>query len=237
MVITFILVNPAVPENIGASARAMNTMGVQDLRLVNPGEYLNDRARMLAHGSHHILEKASVYSSLSEAIQDVDFVIGTTAKKRSAKEDYYPAERLSEYLRKKGETISRIALIFGREESGLTNDEITHCDLVSSIPMNASYPSLNLSQAVMIYAYLLSEFSQTQGKKSGRNDQPPSYPHLKEKVEKILGQTRIKENMTLYNRILERLVLLEEDDIHLLHSITEELLILTKNRGTSNFCE
>jgi len=122
--ITFILVNPAVPENIGASARAMNTMGFHDLRLVNPCNFLNEKARMLAHGSHSILENATVFSSLEKAVRDIDFVIGTTAKRRSAKEDYYSANLLSGYLAKKGDSISTIAIVFGKEESGLTNEEI-----------------------------------------------------------------------------------------------------------------
>ena len=225
----FILVNPSVTENIGASARAMNTMGFNNLRLVNPCDHLCDKAKMLAHGSHSILEKAVLFSSLEKAIQDIDFVIGTTAKKRSAKEDYYPANQIVKQLHKKGNTIFSLAIPFGKEESGLTNEEIKLCDLVSSIPMHAPYPSLNLAQTVMIYAYLLSDFSQKTSDAGGIKIIPPSYPPLKEKIQKVLKTTRIKENKTLYNRIMERVTLLEEDDIHLLHSITEQLLSLINN--------
>jgi len=230
MYITFILVEPAVPENVGASARAMNTMGFKNLRLVDPCDYLNDKAKMLAHGSHVILERATVYPSLEKALVDIDFVIGTTAKKRSAKQDYYPAIQLSKHLKEKGDSISRIAIVFGREESGLTNEEIKLCDLVSSIPMNASYPSLNLSQAVMIYGYLLSGFPQKPGESGENIKKPASYPPLKERVEKILDQTRIRENQTLYKRIMERVALLGEGDIHLMHSVTEQLLTILHNK-------
>ena len=230
MNLTFILVEPAVPENVGASARAMNTMGFKSLRLVNPCDYLNDKARMLAHGSHQILENAAVYFSLKEAIQDIDYSIATTVKKRSAKEDYYPANQVIKQLEEKGDTISRIAIVFGREESGLTNEEIKMCDMVSSIPMSITYPSLNLSQAVMIYAYLLTDVSQQMDEYEKGTQIPSSYPPLKKRVRNILDQTRIKENQTLYNRIMERVALLGEDDIHLLHSVTEQLLTILHNK-------
>lgn len=212
----------------------MNTMGFRNLRLVNPCLHLSDKAKMLAHGSHSILEDAVVFGSIKEAIQDIDFVIGTTAKKRSAKEDYYPANQIVKQLYKKGNTISSLAILFGREESGLTNEEIKLCDLVSSIHMHAPYPSLNLAQAVMLYAFLLSDFSQPTSDTGDNKIIPPSYPPLKERIAKILDQTKIRENQTLYNRIMERVALLEEDDIHLLHSITEQLLTLCSNKLPKN---
>ncbi len=231
MNINFILVNPGVPENIGASARAMNTMGFHDLRLVNPCDYLNEKAMMLAHGSHTVLQEAAIYPSLKEAIRDLGFVIGSTAKKRSAKQDYYPARQIPELLEKKKDSISNVALVFGREESGLTNEEISLCDLVTTIPMNTSYPSLNLSQAVMIYAYIASGYG------SPEDDTPPtppdteSYLSLKKRILEILDQTTIGDNKTLLNRIMERVALLGEDDIHLLHSITHEISSKVKSLG------
>ena len=82
MNISFILVEPAVPENIGAAARAIKTMGFNDLRLVNPCDHLDMRAKMLAHASHEILENAKIFTNLSDAIADLDFTIATSAKQR-----------------------------------------------------------------------------------------------------------------------------------------------------------
>jgi len=129
----FILVKPAVPGNIGAAARAINTMGYSRLRLVAPGDYLGQEARMLAHASEEILESAQVYERLKEAIADLDLTVATTAKTRDARVAYFTASEIPGVIRAKGHAVNKIGLVFGREESGLTNDEIRSCDLVSSI--------------------------------------------------------------------------------------------------------
>ncbi len=82
MKICIILNHPTTPENIGAAARALKTMGFSDLRLVDPCDHLSDRAHWLAHGSEDILESAQVFNSITAAISDIDFLIGTSAKKR-----------------------------------------------------------------------------------------------------------------------------------------------------------
>ena len=229
MKITFILVEPAVPENVGSVARAMNTMGFHNLRLVNPCDHLSGKAMMLAHRSQAILKEASVSPSLTEATRDLDFVIGSTAKKRSAKQDYYPAQQIPGLLEKKGKSIRTIGFVFGREESGLTNEEISLCDMVTTIPMTAPYPSLNLSQAVMIYAYILSGYGSPDKDAPSTPPDQDSYLNLKKRIVKILSQTTIGKNKTLLNRIMERVALLGEDDIHLLHSITHEIYSKVKN--------
>ncbi|MFW6227708.1 MAG: TrmH family RNA methyltransferase, partial [Bacteroidota bacterium] len=190
----------------------------------NPADHLGDKARMLGHGSWSVLENASVYSSFDEAIKDFDFVIGTSAKPRSIKHDYLPAEEISETIKGKDISIQSVALVFGREESGLTNDEILRCDMVSYISLANPYPSLNLGQAVMLYAYLLREFG-------GINDKVPekkfinpnSYLALKDKARKFLTDIGFEEESAIYNRIMERLALVTAEDVNLLHSIEEKL--------------
>ncbi|MDZ7606531.1 MAG: TrmH family RNA methyltransferase [Cyclobacteriaceae bacterium] len=86
---------------MGAAARALKTMGFSELRLVNPTNHLSDKARWLAHGSTDILDNAKVFTSLEDALIDVDFSIGTTAKERSAKQDYYPPEEAKEIVQSK----------------------------------------------------------------------------------------------------------------------------------------
>ena len=89
MELIFILYKPGVPGNIGAAARAIKTMGFSKLRLIDPpANHLSDEALMMAHGSHDILEKAEVFPSFNLAAHDIDFLVGTTAKKKSAHEDY-----------------------------------------------------------------------------------------------------------------------------------------------------
>ena len=154
--ICFILYKPAVPGNIGASARAMKTMGFSELRLIDPADHLSDEAKMMAHGSHDILENCRVYDSYDEAVADISFVICTTAKKRSAKVDYIPAPRLAQFIAGKSAVTGKIAIVFGSEESGLPNEILLKANVGVTIPMATGYPSLNLSQAVMTIAYELS---------------------------------------------------------------------------------
>lgn len=223
MNITFILVEPAVPENVGAAARAIKTMGFSDFRLVNPCDYLSTKAKMLAHASHDILESAKVYKSLHEAVSDLDFIIATTAKQRWVKLDIIPSNNLLQFLLDKEDTISNIGVVFGREESGLTNDEINLCNRVSTIPLAAPYPSINLAQTVMIYAYALSTIDQIDRNVKESNN-PQSFKSLQNKVNEALKIADITPDMMIYGRIHERISELNAKDIRLLHSITSKLL-------------
>ena len=226
MQIHFILVEPAVPENVGASARAMNTMGFESMRLVNPCDYLSTKARMLAHGSNQILESAKIYNSLEEAAAGMDLLIGTTANQsRTSKQDYHSSTELGGILQKKAAGLQHVGLVFGREESGLTNEELLLCDIATSIPLAASYPSVNLGQAVMIFAYALSDLHSSQKNiSSSKTTGEASFSALKQKVERLLALTEIDQNPTKANRLLERLALIGQTDLNLLHTLSAALL-------------
>lgn len=224
MEIHFIIVEPAVPENVGASARAIKTMGFSDLRLVNPCNHLSREARMLAHGSNDILEAATLYNSLEEAAQGMDLLIGTTANQsRTTKQDYHPIDDLAAILREKEGGLGHVGLVFGREESGLSNEELLLCDIASSIPLAAAYPSVNLGQAVMIYAYALSPLQQ-QLKTQSEPIHEASYAALKQKVERLMQLTELADNPTKANRMMERLALITQTDLNLLHTACSALL-------------
>jgi tRNA/rRNA methyltransferase len=233
MKIFFILVEPAIPGNIGASARAIKTMGFKRLRLVNPTDHLSAEARMFAHASGEILENAEVFSNLKDALKDLDMSIATTAKKRTVREDYPGNAELPGIIRSKGDAVKTIGIVFGREESGLSNDEIRLCHLVSNIPMKQSYPSLNLSQAVMLYAYSLAELAlpgQVRFASSGRSKGSMTsvtaalpFRTLMERSAELLRKLEVDRSPALYNRILERLAMLGEEDIHLLLSVLSRL--------------
>ena len=167
MDIRFVLVAPAVAGNVGASARALKTMGFRGLRLVGSELHRQEEALWTAHGSRDILENAEVFASLREALADRDFVIATTARRRGLRHEYHPAGTLEEMIRRKGGAALRPALVFGPEESGLSNADLQLCDCLSSIPLAAPQPSLNLSQAVMLYAYLLSPLAPYPGREPG----------------------------------------------------------------------
>lgn len=223
MEVSFILVEPAVPENVGAAARAIKTMGFGDLRLVNPCNHLDMKARMLAHASNDILENAKVYQSFEEAIKDVDFVFATSAKQRWVKLDIIPCNELNDFIEKKGDTINSIAIVFGREESGLTNEEIALCHRVSNIPLKTQYPSLNLAQSVMIYAYTLSFLNIENPEKQAKNQNPDSLKALITKVQSILSQIELGPDKLINGRLIERITELDAEDIKLLHSLTSAL--------------
>ena len=219
----FILVEPATPENVGASARAIKTMGFSNLLLVNPCDHLSSPARWLAHGSGEVLENAKIFSSLQEAIEGFDFIIGTTAKSRSVKYDYHPLDHLPELLEFKGNTIKKVAVVFGREESGLRNQELKLCDLVTTVPMKTTFPSLNLAQAVMLYAWELSKVKKEAVTETAFRDQE-SFNALKFKVAAVLKNVGFKEDTAIFPRFHERLNFLKEGDIHLLHSFCNKFL-------------
>jgi len=234
MEVYFILVEPAVPENVGASARAIKTMSFNKLRLVNPCDYLSMEAKKLAHGSNEILSSAEVFESLDQAIQDIDFVIGTSAKNRRVKHDYYPAEQLVDIINTKGSTIHSTGIVFGREEYGLSNEEAKRCDILCTIPMAAKYPSLNLSQAVMIMAYELSGLHSDTRKKTVRIPEALTLKAARSMIEEALASIGVNQNEILFNRIIERINIAGEDDLHLLYSICK---FFSKHDDDADICK
>jgi len=208
---------------VGASARALKTMGFDSLRLVNPCEFKTGKAQWVAHASTEILNNAKVFTSLKDAIEGIDFVIGSSAKARSAKGDHHPAEDIPKIISAKQNSISQVAIVFGREESGLTNDELQLCDISTFIPMQTTYPSLNLSQAVMLYSFLLSKNKPKQSQTETKEIPESKYLALKKEVTALLANTKIEANPNIYNRIFERLAMLGDNDINLVLSVLAAL--------------
>ncbi|MDA3893738.1 MAG: tRNA/rRNA methyltransferase [Salinivirgaceae bacterium] len=229
MDIVFVLTEPAVPENIGAAARAIKTMGFGELRIVNSHKHLEKEAKWLAHGSAEVLENAKTYGTFKGAIADLDFTLATTAKNRSVKLDYYTPEEAKEILLNKTDAISKVGIIFGREESGLKNEELAVCDLAVTIPIKAKYPSINLAQSVMIMAYV---FTNCELKEQEIDNNKYNYVLLKQKTQNSLKLLNIKEGENLFGRIMERLALINTPDINLFLSIIgrfEKFLNKSKN--------
>ncbi len=152
--VKFILVGTTHPGNIGAAARAMKNMGIKQLGLVSPKEFPHEQAFNRAKAAVDVLEEAVVHENLKEAVADSTFVVGTSARNRKVPWPIVsPKEAAEEIvsLSQKGE--GKIAVIFGREDRGLTNEELRLCNLHVHIPSSQEYPSLNLSQAIQILAY------------------------------------------------------------------------------------
>lgn len=151
-----ILVCPEHPSNIGAVARAMNNMGAFELRLVNPCEFLHhgeNSARSLAMHSQNILENAKIFTSLQDAVNDKNIIIGTTNRLRGHHKFLHSLWDLnSNFI-----TESNLTFVFGRESSGLSNAELNLCSHVITIPTFGETNSLNLAQAVMVVLYEVSK--------------------------------------------------------------------------------
>ena len=150
------------------------------------------------------------------------FVLYTHKKYKTYKLNNIRTDKINELIKNKANTIKNLAIVFGREESGLTNDELKLCDVVTSVPMKTTYPSLNLAQSVMIYAYTLSMLEYDDEKPDKESNQA-ELNILKTNTENILSKIGFVNDSPIYNRIMERLMILGEKDIHLLLSIEHKL--------------
>ena len=150
--INVILSHTTHPGNIGATARAMKVMGLSKLRLVNPKHFPSAEATERASKASDLLTNAQIFSSTEEAIADCRLVVGASVRTRSLPTRLVTPRELTEIINKNPENIP-VALLFGTENSGLTNEELHLCHYQVYIPTNSEYSSLNLSQAVQLIAY------------------------------------------------------------------------------------
>jgi tRNA/rRNA methyltransferase len=149
---TIVLVGPQLGENIGATARAMANFGLADLRLVTPREgWPNEKATAAASGADHVIDRVQVYDTLSDAVADLTYIYATTARQRDlAKQVVGPREAAREARARGG---AGVGILFGREKSGLANEEISLADAILTFPVDPGFASLNIAQAVLLVAY------------------------------------------------------------------------------------
>ena len=150
----FLLLNTSHPGNIGASARAMKTMGLGELCLVEPKEYPSAEATARASGADDLLARARVFDSLDDALQGCNLVIGASARARSIPCPLLDPRECATMIAEQGDG-GQAAVLFGNEQSGLSNAEMDRCQYLVRIPANPDYSSLNLAAAVQIIAYEL----------------------------------------------------------------------------------
>jgi tRNA (cytidine32/uridine32-2'-O)-methyltransferase len=160
-----VLVNTSHPGNIGATARALKNMGIANLRLVDPRDYPSDVAMWRAVSATDVLERARVFPTLVDAVADCSMVIGASARSRRMPWPMLSPRQCARHVlletQRAADAISgdeaaksgQIALVFGREDTGLTNDELQQCHYHVQIPANEEYSSLNLAAAVMVICY------------------------------------------------------------------------------------
>lgn len=224
--ISIVLVEPSHPGNIGAAARALKTMGLTRLILVKPRLFPHEDASARAAGAEDVLDRAEVVDSLDQAIADTQLVIGTSVRDRQVVWPTIKPRQLPDLLQQNWQAHgeAEVAIVFGRERSGLTNTELDKTQWQLRIPANPDYGSLNLASAIQIVAYELysaldsisdvapvdDETEQTGAQQrqrlATRNELEGYYEHLQETLEQIgFVKTRppiklMRKIVRLYNR-------------------------------------
>lgn len=150
--IRVVMINTSHPGNIGAAARVMKNMGLSRLYLVNPKQFPNYEATAMASGADDLLSRAVVCASFEEALQGCSLVLGSTARERKLQHDFIDG-REAGVLSAQESQEHEVALVFGRERTGLTNEETGLCHKLINIPTNSDYQSLNVASAVQIITY------------------------------------------------------------------------------------
>ena len=148
----FVLLSTTHAGNIGAAARAMKTMGINDLALVNPKLFPNVEATKRASGADDLLANAKVCNHIDESISDCKLVIGTTARKRHLDIPVIDGREAAKLLIEESKK-HQVALVFGKEQYGMTNEEVERCHCLVRLPTVESFSSLNLASAVQVMAY------------------------------------------------------------------------------------
>mgnify|MGYP006201731107 CR=1 FL=1 len=149
-----ILVEPQLGENIGMVARAMANFGLAELRLVNPRDgWPSEKARSAAAKADHVIDGTVVFDTLEEAIADLHFVYATTARFRDGFKPVRSPVTAAETLRQKFRSGEKTGILFGREKSGLSTEDVALADEIVTFPVNPAFASLNIAQAVLLMSY------------------------------------------------------------------------------------
>lgn len=152
--VRFVLVEPSHPGNVGGVARAMKTMGLSRLALVRPEQFPSAEATARASGADDVLYHAALFEDLSAAVADCVLTVGTSARRRTLEwPELSPREAATVLL--EAAALGPVAVVLGRESSGLTNAELERCQYLLRIPANPEYSSLNLAAAAQVVAYEL----------------------------------------------------------------------------------
>lgn len=223
----FVLVEPESEGNVGATARAIKTSGFKNLIMVNPKFTANrPEVQWMAHRSEDILENAKVVSTLAEAINDKRLIIATTQRKRHFKFPLYSPEEISEKI----ENISLshpVALVFGRERTGLNNKELLQCHIHSTILTATQKPSLNLAQSVMIYAHTFFRLQNVKNSRytydlASKYELEKFYEHLNDSMKQVgfVPRDSFDDFITRFKRLLGR-SLAEKRDVRLMHKLLQ----------------
>jgi len=225
--VRIVLVETSHAGNIGATARAMKNMGLRKLYLVKPKIFPHVDATARAAGADNLLAEAKVVDSLDEALADCKFIIGTSARLRSLPLPAMTPRECAEKIKEEVQA-DQVAIVFGRESSGLNNDELQKCHYQLHIPTAPDFSSLNLAAAVQVVTY---ELWQTMGNFSCLRNHPPGelataqemslfYDHLHQVLSEIkfLNSKHSKKLMRRLHRLFNR-ARLDKTELNILRGI------------------
>lgn len=228
--VRIVLVQPESPGNVGSAARAMQTMGLSELVLVDPVcDPHADEAYMLAHSAADVVRQARIVATLTEALADTVFSVGTTRRTRRVGYPVFTPEETAQEIRTRGER-EPVAIVFGRESSGLDNPELALCSIQSTIPCATETHSLNLAQAVQVYCYTLYQASlppivrEYQWTLARHHEMEHFYAHLAETLARLGTKpaTTMENYIARFRRVLSRTPL-ETRDVRLLHKLLKRM--------------
>ena len=228
--IRIVLCRPTHPGNIGASARAMKTMGLSRLYLVSPKHFPHPEATARASGAEDVLERSVVCETLDDALIGAQLMVAVTARPRDLSLEVFDPRGAARLLLDEAGR-SEVALVFGTEMSGLTTEEIGKCQSISTIPANPAYSSLNLASAVQVMAYELKMALPEEIKSSEKmlalatfEEIEHFYQHLEMTLVKIgfLDPEEPKRLMQRMRRLFAR-SRLEKTEVNILRGILRDL--------------
>ena len=153
--VKIILIETTNSGNIGSALRAMKTMGFENLCLVNPKDFPSENVVTMAANAKDLIANIQVTQNLDEALEGINFVVGTSSRMRKVPWPNEALDKVATTIVAEANNNTNIAIIFGREDRGLTNEELQRCNLHVNIPANPDYPVLNLAMAVQVVCYQL----------------------------------------------------------------------------------
>jgi tRNA (cytidine32/uridine32-2'-O)-methyltransferase len=240
--IRIVLVNTTHPGNIGAAARAMKNMGLGDLALVEPKIFPSGEANARASGAEDILASARICRNLEEAIADCSLVIGASARLRTIP---WPQLEPRECAAMVAGTAARTAILFGREHSGLTNEELERCHYLLHIPCDPEFSSLNVAAALQVVAYEI--FLAARRNPAAERQMSPYataaqmesfYGHLERTLHDIRFLHEKKSSPSLMRRLrrIFNRARLEQKEIHILRGVLNAVQLQLKRSGQKEAC-
>lgn len=241
MGVRIVLVDTNHPGNIGATARAMKNMGLDELHLVRPRFFPDADATARASGADDVLEKARVHERFEDAIADCGLVVGTSARQRHLPWDLVEPRACAEAIVQASRS-GCAAVLFGAERTGLTNIELARCNLLVTIPTSPQYSSLNLAMAVQVIAYELWLLTRPEAEPPPPRDVPlataEEMARLYEHIERVLEEIDFRDRtggghlMARIRRLFNR-AQLDQNEMNILRGVLTAVQSRRRTAGRS----